>query len=70
MHRPTMKTETRPQRGQHGQARRDRSLDDGVNFAVYSETASALWVSLYDEFDNEIGRFELDGHEDNIHSRR
>ena len=40
---------------------------DGVNFAVYSETATALWVSLYDEFDNEVERFELDGHSDNIH---
>ena len=42
-------------------------LEDGINFAVYSETASALWVSIYDEFDNETGRYELDGHEDNIH---
>ena len=41
---------------------------DGVNFAVYSETASALYVSLYDEQDREIERFELDGHQDNIHS--
>jgi len=40
---------------------------EGVNFAVYSETASALFVSLYDELDNEIDRFELDGHENNIH---
>ena len=24
-------------------------------------------MSLYDEFDNETDRFELDGHEDNIH---
>src|SRR6185312_15868456 len=40
---------------------------EGVNFAVYSETASALYVSLYDELDKEIGRFELDGHDDNIH---
>lgn len=40
---------------------------EGVNFAVYSETASALFVSLYDEQDKEIGRFELDGHADNIH---
>jgi glycogen operon protein len=42
-------------------------LEDGINFAVYSESASALWVSLYDEFDNETARYELDGHEDNIH---
>ena len=40
---------------------------EGVNFAVYSETASALYVSLFDDLDNEIGRFELDGHDDNIH---
>jgi glycogen debranching enzyme len=42
-------------------------LEDGINFAVYSESASALWVSLYDEFDNETARYELDGHEDNVH---
>jgi glycogen debranching enzyme len=42
-------------------------FEDGVNFAVYSGTATALWVSLYDEFDNEIGRYELTGHEDDIH---
>ena len=40
---------------------------EGVNFAVYSESASALFVSLYDEQDREIGRFELDGHDQNIH---
>jgi glycogen operon protein len=40
---------------------------EGVNFAVYSETASALFVSLYDEQDREIGRFELDGHDSHIH---
>ena len=40
---------------------------EGVNFAVYSETASAIFVSVYDDMDNEIGRFELDGHDDNIH---
>ena len=40
---------------------------DGINFAVYSETASALYVSVYDEADREVGRFELDGHDDNIH---
>ena len=41
---------------------------EGVNFAVYSETASALYVSLYDELDKEIDRFELDGHANNVHS--
>ncbi len=40
---------------------------EGINFAVYSETASALYVSLYDEADREIDRFELDGHDDNVH---
>jgi glycogen debranching enzyme len=40
---------------------------EGINFAVYSETASALYISLYDDADREIGRFELDGHDDNIH---
>ncbi|MEQ1769607.1 MAG: glycogen debranching protein GlgX [Devosia sp.] len=40
---------------------------EGVNFAVYSETASAVFVSLFDEADNEIGKFELDGHDNNIH---
>lgn len=40
--------------------------EDGVNFAVYSETASAIWVSLFDEQDAEIARIELDVHQDNI----
>src|SRR5690606_38236394 len=40
---------------------------EGINFAVYSEAASALYVSLYDEQDQEFARFELDGHDDNIH---
>ena len=40
---------------------------EGVNFAVYSETASALWVCLFDEQDREIGRYPLDGHEGNVH---
>jgi glycogen operon protein len=40
---------------------------EGVNFAMYSETASALFVSLYDEADRETARFELDGHTDHIH---
>jgi glycogen operon protein len=41
---------------------------DGVNFAVYSESASAIWVSLYNELDQETDRFELDVHENNIHA--
>ncbi|KQN70025.1 glycogen debranching protein GlgX [Devosia sp. Leaf64] len=40
--------------------------ENGVNFAVYSETASAIWVSLFDEQDQEIARVELDVHQDNI----
>jgi glycogen operon protein len=39
---------------------------DGVNFAVYSESATNIWVSIYDEQDQETDRFELDVHEDNI----
>ena len=39
----------------------------GVNFAVYSESASVIWVSIFDELDKEIGRFELDGHDHHIH---
>lgn len=33
---------------------------NGVNFAVYSETAEQIVVCLYDERDKEIGRFALD----------
>ncbi len=40
---------------------------DGVNFAVYSETASAVFVCLFDGKDREIARFALDGHQDNVH---
>ncbi len=40
---------------------------DGVNFAVYSESASAIWVSIFDEADKEVARLELDGHDDHIH---
>jgi glycogen operon protein len=40
---------------------------EGVNFAVYSETASALFVSIYDELDHEVARFELDGHDGHVH---
>lgn len=38
----------------------------GVNFAVYSESATAIWVSIFDEQDQETERFELDVHKDNI----
>ena len=40
---------------------------EGVNFAVYSETASAIWVCVFDDMGNETARFELDGHDDNVH---
>jgi glycogen operon protein len=39
---------------------------EGVNFAVYSESASAIWVSIFDEQDQESDRFALDVHKDNI----
>ncbi len=39
---------------------------DGVNFAVYSESATTIWVCLFDEADQEIDRFELDVHKDHI----
>lgn len=42
--------------------------DEGVNFAVYSESASALWVSIYDEQDKETERVQFDVHQDNIHA--
>ncbi len=39
---------------------------EGVNFAVYSESATNIWVCLFDEADQEIERFELDVHQDDI----
>ena len=42
--------------------------EEGINFAVYSESASTIWVSIFDEQDREAGRFELDVHENNIHA--
>jgi len=42
--------------------------EDGVNFAVYSESASAIFVSIFDEQDQETDRFELDVHQDHIHA--
>ena len=41
---------------------------EGVNFAVYSESASTIWVCLFDEQDQEIERFALDKRADNIHA--
>nr|WP_295892557.1 glycogen debranching protein GlgX [uncultured Devosia sp.] len=38
----------------------------GVNFAVYSESATKIWVSVFDEQDQETNRFELDVFRDNI----
>ncbi|UJW86877.1 glycogen debranching protein GlgX [Devosia sp. SL43] len=38
----------------------------GVNFAVYSESATNIWVSIYDEQDQETDRFELDVHKDHV----
>ncbi|MBN9316517.1 MAG: glycogen debranching protein GlgX [Devosia sp.] len=40
---------------------------EGVNFAVYSETATAMWVSIYDELDQEVARVQLDGYDGNIY---
>ncbi|KKB84966.1 glycogen debranching protein [Devosia limi DSM 17137] len=40
--------------------------DAGVNFAVYSESATRIWVSLFDEQDQETDRFELDVHQEHI----
>ena len=40
--------------------------EHGVNFAVYSETATAIWVSIFDELDSEIGRVQLDGPRDHV----
>jgi len=39
---------------------------EGVNFAVYSESATAIWVCVFDDMGNETGRFELDGHDDHV----
>lgn len=39
---------------------------EGVNFAVYSESATAIWVSIFDELDQETDRFALDVRADNI----
>ncbi len=45
-------------------------VEGGVNFAVYSESAEALWVSVFDEHDKETDRFEFDVHQDNVHAVR
>ncbi len=53
----------------HGGAAEPRgatAMPDGVNFSVYSETATAIWVCIFDAQDDEIGRFLLDGHEENV----
>lgn len=38
----------------------------GVNFSVYSETATAIWVCIFDAADIEVGRFALDGRGGNV----
>jgi glycogen operon protein len=38
----------------------------GINFAVYSESATAIWVSIFDDLDQETDRFKLDVRRDNI----
>jgi glycogen operon protein len=55
-----------PQGGSHRQLGATITAE-GVNFAVYSESASAIWVSIFDELDQEVARFELDGHDEHIH---
>jgi len=42
--------------------------EDGVNFAVYSETASAVWVCLFNSQDQETQRFQMDVQEGHIHA--
>lgn len=39
----------------------------GVNFAVYSEQATDIWVCLFDSNDKEVARIVLDGQLGNIH---
>lgn len=39
---------------------------EGVNFAVYSESATRIWVAIFNEQDQETDLFELDVHQDNI----
>ncbi|HEY0034410.1 MAG TPA: glycogen debranching enzyme GlgX, partial [Devosia sp.] len=41
-------------------------IPEGVNFAVYSESATAIWISIFDELDQETDRFALDVHQDNV----
>ncbi|MGV3649892.1 MAG: glycogen debranching protein GlgX [Devosia sp.] len=43
-------------------------VPEGVNFAVYSETASAIWISIFNEMDEEIARIETDVHENHVHA--
>jgi glycogen operon protein len=61
-----MRPQLVPQGGSHRQLGATITAE-GVNFAVYSESASAIWVSIFDELDQEIARFELDGHDEHIH---
>jgi len=60
-----MKPQLIPQRGSVAQLGATLTAD-GVNFAVYSESATRLFVSIFDEQDQETDRFELDVRADNI----
>ncbi|MCP5178676.1 MAG: glycogen debranching protein GlgX [Pseudomonadales bacterium] len=43
-----------------------RCLEDGVNFAVYSEHAQAIDVCLFNAHDDEIGRMPLPAHDNGV----
>ncbi|MEO3998495.1 glycogen debranching protein GlgX [Mesorhizobium sp. CAU 1732] len=43
--------------------------DGGVNFAVWSQAAERIWVSLFDEQDREFDRIELGKGAGGVHSR-
>lgn len=42
------------------------TTEEGVDFAVYSETAEKMWVCLFDETDEETDRIELTRGEGNV----
>ncbi len=44
-------------------------LADGVNFSVYSEPASQIFVCLFDERGRETDRIALDGRDGAVHFR-
>lgn len=41
-------------------------VEGAVNFSVYSETATAIWVCIFDAADKEVARFLLDGRRGNV----